>query len=278
MITRIDEKGIHYRFFPFHRKEKIILWTEIQIAQVRKYDAISEYGGWGLKGGFGKKYGTAINTKGNIGIQLVLTNSKKLEKVTLFCVYSSYSELFTMSQTELALEPSYACAPLENSKAKRKTLIIVPGAVIHQWVNTIEAILPDINIYEYIDDLFNLEQILEKKDDLIIIIKDEPNEPLIKELKNIWEKEGILITVFNIERLQFNILDNEMVPPHRILSSQDANDIRTKYNITNDSQFPDISRFSPVAMAISMRPGELCEITRSSKTAINSKFYRICSS
>ena len=138
--------------------------------------------------------------------------------------------------------------------------------------------LRTVNIYEYIDDLFNLEQILEKKDDLIIIIKDEPNEPLIKELKNILEKDGIFITVFNIERLQFNILDNEMVPPHRILSTQDANEIRKTYNITNDSQFPDISRFSPVAMAIAMRPGELCEITRSSKTAINSKFYRICSS
>lgn len=138
--------------------------------------------------------------------------------------------------------------------------------------------LRTVNIYEYIDDLFNLEQILEKKDDLIIIIKDEPNEPLIKELKNIWEKDGIFVTVFNIERLQFNILDNEMVPPHRILSTQDANEIRKTYNITNDSQFPDISRFSPVAMAIAMRPGELCEITRSSKTAINSKFYRICSS
>ena len=138
--------------------------------------------------------------------------------------------------------------------------------------------LRTVNIYEYIDDLFNLEQILEKKDDLIIIIKDEPNEPLIKELKKILEKDGIFITVFNIERLQFNILDNEMVPPHRILSTQDANEIRKKYNITNDSQFPDISRFSPVAMAIAMRPGELCEITRSSKTAINSKFYRICSS
>lgn len=138
--------------------------------------------------------------------------------------------------------------------------------------------LRTVNIYEYIDDLFNLEQILEKKDDLIIIIKDEPNEPLIKELKNIWEKDGIFITVFNIERLQFNILDNEMVPPHRILSTEDSNEIRKKYNITDDSQFPDISRFSPVSMAIAMRPGELCEITRSSKTAINSKFYRICSS
>ena len=46
--------------------------------------------------------------------------------------------------------------------------------------------LRTVNIYEYIDDLFNLEQILEKKDDLIIIIKDEPNDSLIKILKNIW--------------------------------------------------------------------------------------------
>ena len=78
LITRIDEKGIHYRFFPFHRKPRSILWSEIQTAYVRKYDAISEYGGWGFKGGFRRKKGRAINTKGNIGIQLELKNSKKL--------------------------------------------------------------------------------------------------------------------------------------------------------------------------------------------------------
>ena len=78
LITRIDEKGIHYRFFPFHRKIKTILWSEIGAAYVRKYDPISEYGGWGLKGGFSRKKGKAINTKGNIGIQLELKNMKKL--------------------------------------------------------------------------------------------------------------------------------------------------------------------------------------------------------
>jgi len=134
------------------------------------------------------------------------------------------------------------------------------------------------NIFEYIDDLFNLEQILTKKDDLIIIIKDEPNDPLLKELSNIWEKDKVFITVFNIERLQFNILNISIVPPHRILTIEESNKIREKYKINKDNQFPDISRFSPVAMAISMRPGELCEIIRPSKTAINSTFYRICSS
>ena len=76
LITRIDEKGIHYRFFPFHRKLKSILWSEIKSVYVRKYEPISEYGGWGVKGFFGKR-GRAINIKGNIGIQLEFKNSKK---------------------------------------------------------------------------------------------------------------------------------------------------------------------------------------------------------
>jgi DNA-directed RNA polymerase subunit H (RpoH/RPB5) len=133
------------------------------------------------------------------------------------------------------------------------------------------------NIYDYIEDLYNLEQILTKQDDLIIVIKDEPNEPLLKILSNIWEQDGIFITVFNITRLQFNILEHTLVPPHRKLLLEEANDIKKKYNITDDSQIPDISRFSPVAQAIALRPGELCEIIRPSRTSITSKFYRICS-
>lgn len=133
------------------------------------------------------------------------------------------------------------------------------------------------NIYDYIEDLYNLEQILTKQDDLIIVIKDEPNEPLLKILSNIWEQDGIFITVFNITRLQFNILEHTLVPPHRKLLLEEANDIKKKYNITDDSQIPDISRFSPVAQAIALRPGDLCEIIRPSRTSITSKFYRICS-
>ena len=76
--TRIDEKGIHYRFFPIHRKLRTIAWKDIKVMHVRKYDAISEYGGWGLKGGFRRKKGKAINVSGNIGIQLELKNTKKI--------------------------------------------------------------------------------------------------------------------------------------------------------------------------------------------------------
>lgn len=78
--TRIDETGIHYQFIPFHFKLKTIPWNSIEKAYVRKYDAITEYGGWGLKGGFfwRKSKGVAINVSGDIGIQLELKNGKKI--------------------------------------------------------------------------------------------------------------------------------------------------------------------------------------------------------
>jgi len=80
LTTRIDETGIHYKFFPFHWNLKNIKWNEIDKAYVRTYDPLGEYGGWGLKGGtlWNKAKGRAINVSGDIGIQLVLKSGKKL--------------------------------------------------------------------------------------------------------------------------------------------------------------------------------------------------------
>ncbi len=80
LTTRIDETGIHYQFFPFHFSLRLIKWSEVNKAYVRTYDPISEYGGWGLKGGslWNKKNGTAINVSGDIGIQLELKNGKRI--------------------------------------------------------------------------------------------------------------------------------------------------------------------------------------------------------
>lgn len=74
--THIDEKGITYRFVPFHRKPITIPWRDIKSCEVRKYSPLKEYGGWGLK--YGLKGGKAVNVKGNMGIQLLLHSGKKI--------------------------------------------------------------------------------------------------------------------------------------------------------------------------------------------------------
>jgi DNA-directed RNA polymerase subunit H len=132
------------------------------------------------------------------------------------------------------------------------------------------------NIQEIIDDLFNLEEILTKEDTLMIISKEEMNDKLFTLLKHIWEQDNIFIIIQSIKSLQFNILEHILVPPHRILNNDEVIEVKKKYNIINDFDFPDISRFDPVAQIIGIRPGEICEIIRPSKTAIKSYYYRIC--
>ena len=140
----------------------------------------------------------------------------------------------------------------------------------------IEKAIRPASIYEYIEDLFTLEEVLTKPDDLIIIINEEPNETIEKTLRHIWEQDGFFVNVINIKRLQYNILDHDLVPPHTVLTAEEAQEIRRKYNIMTDKQMPDISRFSPVAQLIGIRPGDICKIVRPSKTAIQTEFYRVC--
>jgi DNA-directed RNA polymerase subunit H (RpoH/RPB5) len=131
-------------------------------------------------------------------------------------------------------------------------------------------------VQEIIDDLFNLEEVLTKADILYIIVKEDMNDTLITLLKHIWEQDGILIVVQSLKRLQFNVLDHSLVPPHRILNAVELEVVKKKYNISNIMMLPEMSRFDPVAQVLFIRPGEVVEIARPSKTAIESFYYRVC--
>ena len=90
----IDQDGIHYRFFPLIFKNKIISKQEIQRFEIRKYSPIFDYGGWGIRRGIGRKWGKAFNVSGNIGLQLYLTNGKKV----LFGTQRSQAIVYAMNE------------------------------------------------------------------------------------------------------------------------------------------------------------------------------------
>jgi hypothetical protein len=75
--SQIRKDGICFRFFPFHWAFRFYPWDKLSKSFVRQYNPIGEYGGWGLRFGmFGK--GRAYNVSGNKGIQLVLTDGKRI--------------------------------------------------------------------------------------------------------------------------------------------------------------------------------------------------------
>ena len=131
-------------------------------------------------------------------------------------------------------------------------------------------------IQDIVDDLFHVEEVLQKSDTLMIVTREDTSENVLNSVRHLLEKDGIFLIVVNIKRLQFNILNHTIVPKHRVMTDSEVKEVMNKHNILKTSEFPDINRFDPVAVAIGLRPGSVCEITRPSKTSIEGMYYRVC--
>jgi len=127
-----------------------------------------------------------------------------------------------------------------------------------------------------IEDLYVIEEVLTKKDTLIVIIEDEPNDTILAKLRYLYDHDGIFVILHNIHRLQTNILNHTLVPYMEILKPEQINDFMEKYQIKSLTQLPEISRFDPQALVVGIRPGEICRIKRNSTTAMSSDYYRVC--
>lgn len=68
----VDEVVVNYR--PF--KRRVIPFSDIAQAQVRTYNAVKEYGGWGIKGW--SKENVAYNVSGNRGVELTLRSGSRV--------------------------------------------------------------------------------------------------------------------------------------------------------------------------------------------------------
>ena len=112
--------------------------------------------------------------------------------------------------------------------------------------------------------------------ELIVVLVTNPNDTIRKFQEYIFHTNNLFINIIHIHNLQFNILEHSLVPKHIILTESEKEDVCEKYSITDDNQFPEISRFDPVAEAIGLRPNTLCKIIRNSKTAIQSEYFRMC--
>ena len=176
-----------------------------------------------------------------------------------------YSD-FGITEIGILIENNQLDMLLENETTKKKVYVKF----------YISKVIKPQNIYDIVEDLFHLESVLEKKDDLMVIVKDEPNDTMLENIKDIWVAENIYVSLINIKRLQFNILKHVLVPKHTILTQTEKELFKKKYNIFDKSQIPDISYFSPVSIVMGIRPDDVVKIERSSRTSIRSDYYRIC--
>lgn len=72
----VDRNTFYYRFPPFVSSERSIKREDVKELYIRTYRPISEYGGWGYRYRF--RSGRALCIVGNIGVQIVTNNDKKI--------------------------------------------------------------------------------------------------------------------------------------------------------------------------------------------------------
>ena len=69
----VGTEGIYVRFYPL--RSNTIPYQKVKSCEARRYKPLGEYGGWGIKYG---RSGWAYNVRGDWGVQLVLTDGKRI--------------------------------------------------------------------------------------------------------------------------------------------------------------------------------------------------------
>lgn len=154
----------------------------------------------------------------------------------------------------------------KNDKDEEKTCFVI------YYVNKAmkKAVLRDV-----IDEYYDYDN-KDKNLCSLIVVTTNVNDTNMNIVREMWEKYGLYCVLYDLASLQYNVIEHGFVPDHVKLTQEQKETVMKKYNISNDSQFPEISMFDPVAKAILMRPGDLCEITRYEKISFKNTFYRIC--
>ena len=103
-------------------------------------------------------------------------------------------------------------------------------------------------------------------DTIVNLVRDYINNP-----------KNPLLQIFDIRRLQFDVMKHVKVPKHRILKQSEVALLEKKFNVvTAKTQLPWIDSQDAIAKWIGARPADVIEITRFSESAGASHYYRYC--
>jgi DNA-directed RNA polymerase subunit H (RpoH/RPB5) len=162
---------------------------------------------------------------------------------------------------------------MDDDSAPTKKMYIKYALEKPMTVQELENIMEDL--YENAEEAYRLGE--SKDDGLLIVTSDEPNKKLQGFVHELYIRRGRFVTIFNIKRLQFNVTKHEL-QPHSvvILTDEERDEMMRKYNIKGMGELPEISRFDPLAMALFVRPGQICKMMRNSPTALVVPYYRVC--
>ena len=122
------------------------------------------------------------------------------------------------------------------------------------------------------------DEVLDPKKDEVVVILSEPfNDVFHIQAVKIWSQKQARMSFFHIKQLVVNPSKHVMVPPHKRLTTEEAQETLTKYHIRHRNELPRIIYHVDMqARVLGLVPGDIVEITRASPTSGTYTLYRVC--
>ena len=133
------------------------------------------------------------------------------------------------------------------------------------------------DVMKLIEDMIE-ENSIKEKSTIILIVRDtmKTEETIENFFESILKKNNIYVQMFDINKLLYNVTEHTLVPKHEIISTEEKEDLMSKYNLETEDQLPLIKKNDPVAKYHGMRVGNVCKITTHSETHGVYTKYRLC--
>lgn len=123
----------------------------------------------------------------------------------------------------------------------------------------------------------NPDAFLPERDEVIVILSEPYHEVFDLHAAKMWGRKKARMSFFNIKNLISNPARHMMVPPHRKLEAEEAEQVMQKLHIRSRSEFPRIIYHVDMqARVLGLVPGDLVEIRRPSPTSGEYIQYRVC--
>jgi DNA-directed RNA polymerase subunit H (RpoH/RPB5) len=176
-------------------------------------------------------------------------------------------ELLRMAANNAALLNFKVAKGAEGAEEYAHVLYWVEGATRLKIEGVVGKLWDDEN-----PDAFRPE-----RDEVLVILSEPYHEVFDLHAVKMWGRKKARMSFFNIKNLISNPTRHMMVPPHRKLEAEEAEQVMQKLHIRSRSEFPRIIYHVDMqARVLGLVPGDLVEIRRPSPTSGEYIQYRVC--
>ena len=179
-------------------------------------------------------------------------------------------DLIAKAGTPLLNEIELELLRIQVSNGKEKAHVLY-------WMGGVRHKLNDKEKFEKL-----LPEGIEENDQIIILLNELTSEPLHEAYHSMairrWVHKKERVSFFNIPQLISNPIHHSMVPSHRKIPPEEAEDLLKTLLVKSKMELPFIKyHVDIVGRVLGLVPGDIVEITRPSTTVGDYKVYRICS-